>query len=136
MNAIGIKHVPDWKNEDVVLLAGDADGLAEVQAAVTAAQQHGSSQLQRRVRLHEFTIEPGAADIELSADRVLWRLDSAKAAEITAMLTGLVNSGHPCHNFVEDMASPAPTLVLSHDQYLRPSWLTAGKTPLFPEGFE
>ncbi|ORA35422.1 hypothetical protein BST20_17650 [Mycobacterium branderi] len=131
MNAIRIKHVPDFKGEDVVLLAVDDAGLDTFLAALIQAQQHGSSRLQRRGRVHEFVIEAGAADIELSDDRVRWRLDHTKAAEIIEKLKVSSNSEHPGHHYVDDMLSPAPTLVLSHNQYISPSWLTAGKEPIF-----
>jgi hypothetical protein len=45
-------------------------------------------------------------------------------------------SERPGHHYVDDMLSPAPTLVLSRNQYLAPSWLTAGKEPIFDDGPE
>jgi hypothetical protein len=131
MNAIRVKHVRDFKGEDVVLLAMDGAGLATFLAAVTQAERRGSGRLLRARRVHDFVIAAGAADIELADDRVLWRLDRAIAVEMIAALTGLGDNARPCHQFVEGMASPAPTLVLSLDQYISPSWLTAGKEPMF-----
>jgi hypothetical protein len=98
--------------------------------ALARARQHGSSRLQHRRRIHEFVIESGAAHIELAEDRVVWRLDDAKASEILEKIAVLGRSGGPGHHYVDDMASPAPTLVLSVDEYLSPSWLTADKTPI------
>jgi hypothetical protein len=67
---------------------------------------------------HQFLIEAGAADIELGANRVVWRLDRAKAAEIIEDLTAMSNDDRPGHNYV-DISSPTRTLVLSRDEYLR-----------------
>ena len=136
MNAIRIKRVSEFKGEDVVLLAMDRAGLDTFLAALTQAEQQGSSQLQRRGRVHDFVIEAGAADIELDDDRVVWRLDHTRAVEIIEKLKVLSSSGHPGHHYVDDMFSPAPTLVLSRDQYISPSWLTAGKEPIFGDESE
>jgi hypothetical protein len=131
MNVIRVKRVPEFKGEDVVLLAMDRAGVDTFLAAVTQGEQQGSSRLQRSGRVHDFVIEAGAADIELDDDRVVWRLDHTKAVEIIEKLTVSSSSGHPGHHYVDDMSSPAPTLVLSCDQYISPSWLTAGKEPIF-----
>jgi hypothetical protein len=130
MNAIRVKHVRDFKFEDVVLPAMDGDGLQTFLAAVAQAQRHGSGRLQRRKRVHDFVIEAGAADIDLAEVRVVWRLDRAMAGEIIEALTGLGRSDRPGHQYL-DMASPAPTLVLSKGEYIEASWLTAGKEPIF-----
>lgn len=131
MNVIRVKRVSEFKGEDVVLLAMDHAGLDTFLAALTQAEQQGSSQLQRRGRVHDFVIEAGAADIELDDDRVVWRLDHTRAVEIIEKLKVLSSSGQPGHHYVDDMFSPAPTLVLSRDEYISPSWLTAGKEPTF-----
>jgi hypothetical protein len=136
MNAIRVKHGTAFKGDDVVLLATDHAGLDTFLAALTEAEQQGSSQLQRRGRVHDFVIEAGAADIELDDDRVVWRLDHTRAVEIIEKLKVLSSSGHPGHHYVDDMFSPAPTLVLSRDEYISPSWLTAGKEPIFGDDSE
>lgn len=133
MNVIRVKTVREFKGEDVVLLAADSAGLEAFLAALTEAQQHGSSRLQRSRRIHEFVIQAGAADIELDDDRVVWRMDDTKADEIIEKVKVLSSSGRPCHHYVDDMLSPTPTLVLSLDEYLSPSWLTAGKKPIFED---
>ncbi len=131
MNVIRVKHVPEFNDADVVLLAVDGAGLSTLLATMIEAQRHGSSRLQRRGRVHDFVIESGAADIELSDDQVVWRLDHVKAAEIIEKLQALGSSGRSGHHYVDDMSSPAATLVLSRDEYLTPSWLTTGKEPIF-----
>src|SRR6202022_3657437 len=136
MNAIRVKRVSEFKGEDVVLLAMDRAGLDTFLAALTQAEQQGSSQLQRRGRVHDFVIAAGAADIELDDDSVVWRLDHTKAGEIIEKLKGMSSRGHPGHHYVDDMFSPAPTLVLSRDQYISPSWLTAGREPIFGDESE
>jgi len=136
MNAIRVKRVSEFKGEDVVLLAMDRAGLDTFLAALTQAEQQGSSQLQRRGRVHDFVIAAGAADIELDDDSVVWRLDHTRAVEIIEKLKVMSSSGHPGHHYVDDMFSPAPTLVLSRDQYISPSWLTAGREPIFGDESE
>lgn len=133
MTVIRVKGVPDFKgSENVVLLAADNAGLDAFAAALTLAQRNRVSYLKHGRRVHEFVIETGAASIELSDDRVVWRLDDAKACEIIEKAKVLTsNGGRPGHHYVDDMSSPAPTLVLSLDEYLSPSWLTAGKEPIF-----
>jgi hypothetical protein len=136
MNDIRVKHVPEFNDEDVVLLAFDSAGLDTFLTALTEAQQRGSSRLHRPRRVHDFAIEAGAADIELADDRTVWRLSHAKVAEIIEKLTAMSSSERPGHHYVDDMLSPAPTLVLPLDEYLAPSWLTAGKEPIFGDGPE
>lgn len=133
MTVIRVKDVPDFRgSEDVVLLAADNAGLDAFAAALILAQRNRVSYLKHGRRVHEFVIETGAASIELSDDRVVWRLDDAKASEIIEKAKVLTNNGgRPGHHYVDDMSSPAPTLVLSLDEYLSPSWLTAGKEPIF-----
>jgi hypothetical protein len=59
----------------------------------------------------------GAADVELGENRVVWRLDRAKAVEIVEDLTVMRDSDSPGHNYV-DISSPTKTLVLSRDEYV------------------
>jgi hypothetical protein len=103
---------------------------------VPQAEQQGSSAAAAPRRLHDFVIEAGAADIELGDHRVVWRLNHTKAVEIIQKLKVLSSSGHPGHHYLDDMFSPAPTLVLSRDQYISPNWLTAGKEPIFGDESE
>jgi len=110
-----------------------ARGLETFLAALIQAHGQGSSRLARRGRVHDFVIDAAAAGIELSEQRVVWRLSPAKAAEIIEKLTVLGAKGRPGHHDVDDMASPAPTLVLSRDEYFSPGWLTAGKAPIFAD---
>jgi hypothetical protein len=132
MAVIRVEYVPEFRGEDVVLLAADCAGFDAILAALKDVRRYGSSRLQHRRRVHEFLIEAGAADIELADDRVVWRLDDAKAGEIIEKVKVLgTSNGESGHHYVDDMLSPAPTLVLSLNEYLSPSWLTAGKEPIF-----
>jgi hypothetical protein len=63
-------------------------------------------------------IQADAAEIELGENRVVWRLDQAKAAEIVEDLTVMSNDDRPGHNYV-DISTPTNTLVLSRDEYVR-----------------
>jgi hypothetical protein len=131
MNVIRVRHVPESSfGEEVVLVAVDSAGLDTFLTTLFQAEQHGSSCLDHDGTVHDFQITPGAADIELHDDRVLWRMDHARAIEIIEKLRAL-RGGGPGHHYVDDMSSPTHTLVLSQDEYISPSWLTAGKEPLF-----
>lgn len=130
VNAVRVKHVAEYRGDDVVLLAMDGAGVEVFLAALTEAERTGSGRLQRERWVHDIVIEAGAADIEFAPGRVVWRLSREVAGEITERLHGLSAADHPCHNYV-DIASPATELVLSRDEYIEPSWLTAGKEPIF-----
>jgi hypothetical protein len=103
--------------DDVVLLAMDHAGVDTFLRALAQAAQQRSSRLDHGGTVHEFVIEAGAADIELHDDRVVWRLDHAKAEEIIDKLTALQAPG-PGHHYVDDVSSPTQTLVLSCDEYV------------------
>jgi hypothetical protein len=102
----------------VVLLAMDGAGVTTFASALRDAEQRGSSQLDHDGVTHQFVIQAGAADIELGENRVVWRLDHAKAVEIVEDLTVMSNDDCPGHNYV-DISSPTNTLVLSRDEYVR-----------------
>jgi hypothetical protein len=78
--------------DDAVLLVMDTDGVTTFLSALVRAQQQGASRLEHVGTIHDFVIEPGAADIELDEDCVVWRLDHAKAAEIAELLTSMTHS--------------------------------------------
>jgi hypothetical protein len=117
MNIIRVELAPEFRGEDVVLLAMDGAGVTTFVTALTDAEQRGSSQLEHDGVTHQFVIQAGAADIELGANRVVWRLDHAKAAEIVEDLTVMSNNDRPGHNYV-DISTPTNTLVLSRDEYV------------------
>jgi thiol-disulfide isomerase/thioredoxin len=61
-----------------------------------------------------------AAQTHLGPTRVAWRLDHAKAAEISEDLAALScprDSDRTAGHFYVDMTSPAETLVISRDEY-------------------
>jgi hypothetical protein len=118
MNIIRVERAPEFRGEDVVLLAMDGAGVATFITALRAAERRGSSQLEHDGVTHQFVIQPGAADIELGANRVAWRLDHAKEVEIVEDLTVMSNNDRPGHNYV-DISSPTNMLVLSRDEYVR-----------------
>ena len=118
MNIIRAELAPEFRGEDVVLLAMDGAGLNTFIAALGDAEQRGSSQLEHDGVTHQFVIQVGAADIELGENRVVWRLDHAKAVEIAEDLAVMRNNDRPGHNYV-DISTPTNTLVLSRDEYVR-----------------
>ena len=118
MNIIRVELAPEFRGEDVVLLAMDGAGVTTFVTALRDAEQRGSSQLEHDGITHQFVIQVGAADIELGENRVVWRLDHAKAVEIVEDLTVMSNNDRPGHNYV-DISSPTKTLVLSRDEYVR-----------------
>ena len=118
MNIIRVELAPEFRGEDVVLLAMDGAGVTTFVTALRDAEQRGASQLEHNGVTHQFVIQEGAADIELGEDRVVWRLDHAKAVEIVKDLAVMSSSDRPGHNYVE-ISTPTNTLVLSRDEYVR-----------------
>lgn len=118
MTIIRVELAPEFKGEDVVLLAMDGAGVTTFISALRDAEQRGSAELEHGGLTHEFVIQAGAADIELGEDRVVWRLDHAKAVEIVEDLTAMSRNDVPGHDYV-DIATPTETLVLSRDEYVR-----------------
>ena len=115
---IRIGQAPEFKGEDVVLLAMDSAGVSTLLTALRDAEQRGSSQLEHDGATYLFVIQPGAADVELGDNRVVWRVDHAKTAEIVEHLTALSSNDQPGHSYVE-ISRPSNTLVLSRDEYIR-----------------
>jgi NADPH-dependent 2,4-dienoyl-CoA reductase/sulfur reductase-like enzyme len=120
MMIIRAEFAPDFRGDDVVLLAMDGAGVAGFAAALKDAQRQGSSQLLLGGVTHEFVIAADEADIDLDDIRVVWRLDPAKAVEIIEDLDELSSGDRPGHHYV-DISNPTDTLVLSRDEYVRPS---------------
>jgi hypothetical protein len=118
MTIIRVELAPEFRGEDVVLLAMDGAGVTTFISALRDAGQRGSAELEHGGLTHEFVIQAGAADIELGEDRVVWRLDHAKAVEIVEDLTAMSRNDVPGHDYV-DIATPTETLVLSRDEYVR-----------------
>jgi hypothetical protein len=102
--------------EDAVLLAMDDAGVDDVLAAVRQAMHHGSAHLDHGATIHQFVIQAGAADVELGEGAVVWRLDSAVAAEIIDMLAEMHENPGKGHHYV-DISPPAEMLVLSLNEY-------------------
>ena len=102
MSVLRINYMTKFHyGDDVVLVTMDRHGLYELHAALLDAIEHGASRLDHDGVVHEFRIEPGAADIELQPIHVVWKLDQTRATEI-----------------VEDMKTPAEVLILSRDEYV------------------
>ncbi|KZS75049.1 hypothetical protein A4G26_22820 [Mycobacterium kansasii] len=104
--------------DDAVLLAMDTAGVNTVLAAPVQAERQGSSQMAHDGKTHEFLIDPGAADIELHDDKVLWRLDDAKAIEIVELLAAMIHSTTGAGHCYVDISAPTETLVLSRNEYV------------------
>lgn len=118
MNVIRVNYLPRFDyGQDAVLLTLDGPGLDTFRAALSDGIQRGSSRLEHDGVTHDFAICAGAADISLEPTHVTWQLDPAKADEIALDLAVLSQKGRAGHNYV-DMLTPAPTLVVSRDEYL------------------
>ena len=59
----------------------------------------------------------------------LWRFDDAKLAEMLNLIEPLVDTEGPGHQYVDELNSPAETLILSVDEYTR-----GGPFAMFPHG--
>lgn len=134
MSTVRLKRLSDFKGDDVVLLAVDDGGLSAFVEALIEAVQTGTSRLQRRVRSHEFVIvDDGTTHIAIEDACALWRLDRVKAREIFEKAQALGVDGHSGHHYVDEISSPASTLVLSLNEYVEPTWLTEGRGPIFTD---
>jgi hypothetical protein len=100
-----------------------------VLAAPTQAEQQGSARLAHGGTIHQFLIEPGAADIEFHDGTVVWRFDHAKTAEIIELLTEITESANTAGHHYVDISTPAKTLVLSHNEYLDKIATNTGEPP-------
>ena len=121
MSVVRVNFLPEfYLGDDAVLLTLDGSGVDKVRDAVEEARNNRSSRFLHDGVEQEFHIEPGAATLDLSPSRVVWRLDHAKAAEISdnlVALRALNGSGKTAGHFYVDMTSPAETLVISRDEY-------------------
>jgi archaellin len=118
MSVIRVNFLPEFDyGDDAVLLTMDGAGVDTFRTAVSDAIQRGSSQLDHDGVTHVIRIQAGAADVDLEKTRVVWHLDLAKAREINDDLEVSSRKGRAGHNYV-DMSTPAPTLVLSRDEYV------------------
>lgn len=102
--------------DDAVLLAMDTAGVNTVLAALFQAERQGSSRIAHDGKIHEFLIDPGAADIELHDDKAVWRLDDATAIEIIELLTAMTHSTTGAGHYYVDISAPTETLVLSRNE--------------------
>ena len=73
MNIIRVELAPEFRGEDVVLLAMDGAGVTTFVTALSDAEQRGSSQLEHDGVTHQFVIQAAAADIERGGNLVVWR---------------------------------------------------------------
>ncbi|CAN5694248.1 hypothetical protein BH09ACT8_BH09ACT8_32670 [soil metagenome] len=121
MSVVRVNFLPEfYLGDDAVLLTLDGSGIDKVKNAVEEAISNRSSRFLHHGVAQEFHIEPGAATVDLSPTRVVWRLDQTKAAEISQDLVALSDpsgSGITAGHFYVDMTSPAETLVISRDEY-------------------
>lgn len=117
---IRINYLTEFHHgDDAVLLTMDRTGLHQLQGALHTATNTGSSQLEHAGVVHEFHIQPAAADIELHPTRVTWQLDPTRAATIIDHLTSMGEQDHhACHQYVDDMHTPTDLLILSRDEYV------------------
>lgn len=120
MSVIRVNYLTNFHyGDDVVLLTMDRIGVHEFQGALRQAAHDSSSHLEHAGVVHDFHIEAGAADVELQPTHVVWRVDQAKAIEIIDALTGLGEGEcRACHQYVDDMLTPAEVLILSRDEYV------------------
>ncbi|WP_101948028.1 hypothetical protein [Mycobacterium sp. 3519A] len=117
MTIIRAELASEFRGEAVVLLAMDGTGVSTFLTALKTAEQQGAFELEHGGITHQFVIQDDSADVELRDERMVWRLNQIKAAEIIDDLTVLNNNDGPCHDYV-DISSPTDTLVLSRDEYV------------------
>ncbi|WP_425004997.1 hypothetical protein [Mycolicibacterium sp. S3B2] len=120
MTVVRANFLPEFDfGDDAVLLTLDRPGAAAVLGALRTSIGTGSSKTIIDGVVHDIAIIAGRAHMQLRRNQVTWQLDHAKAAEIASGLTVLhdSDSARGGHIYV-DIQHPAPTLVLSRDEYL------------------
>jgi hypothetical protein len=115
--------------DDVVLVVADRDGMRMFQSAVQSAHDHGAASFEFDAIKHHVVRQDGAADIELGPQTVVWRFDDGRLVEMLNLIEPLVDTEGPGHQYVDDLNSPAETLILSVDQYA-----DGGPFAVFPHG--
>jgi len=99
------------------------------QSAVRSAHDDGVAGFELDAIKHHVMRQAGAADIELGSQNVVWRFDDTKLVEMLNLIEPLVDILKPAHNYLDDMNSPAETLILSVDEYTH-----GGPFAVFPHG--
>lgn len=113
---VRVNYLPQFDyGADAVLLSLDGGGVAVVVNTLREAIRQGTARMDCGNVTHEFVISDTRADIHLEPRHVTWHLDRVKADEIADGLTVLDNAGSG-HVYV-DIWHPAPTLVISRDEY-------------------
>lgn len=118
MTVVRANFLPEFDfGDNAVLLTMDGIGVAAVLVTLREAIEKGISQIDIGDVTHDFRISDGRADVHLEPHHVTWQFDRAKSDEVATGLTVLHDSGSAGHIYV-DMQHPAPTLVLSRDEYV------------------
>jgi hypothetical protein len=115
--------------DDVVLVDADRNGMRMFQSAVRCAHEDGAASFEIEKIKHQIVRQDGAADIEFGSHTVVWRFDDVKLVELLNLIEPLVDAIKPAHNYLDDLHSPAETLILSVDQYT-----DGGPFAVFPRG--
>jgi hypothetical protein len=115
--------------DDVVLVAADRDGMRMFQSAVRSAHDDGAASFEFDAIKHHVVRQDSAADIKLGPQTVVWRFDDTKLVELLNLIEPLVDIIKPGHNYLDDLTSPAETLILSVDEYTH-----GGPFAVFPHG--
>jgi hypothetical protein len=96
---------------------------------VQSAHDDGAASFEFDAIKHHVVRQDGAADIELGPQTVVWRFDDGRLVEMLNLIEPLVDTEGPGHQYVDDLNSPAETLILSVDQYA-----DGGPFAVFPHG--
>jgi hypothetical protein len=97
--------------DDVMLLSMDGTGAMTVARALDRCAQAGSAQLIDNARLYTFVVEPGAAHLEITGRRSVWRLDGGKVAELLHRVHALQRTDRADIGGI-DIQAPTDTLLL------------------------
>jgi hypothetical protein len=101
---------------DVVLAAADRDGLRVFQSAVRSGHEGGQATFEVDGVQHRIVRESKAADIELGSQSVALRRRAAD--RILDKVAPLIDTPGPGHQYIDGLTGPAPTLLISVDEYL------------------
>jgi len=102
-----------------ILLNTDHEGLGIFLTAVSKAYESGEATFQFDKITHQVLLQSGAADIELGAQKVIWRFDADALSEIIEFVKSMIENSRPSHQYI-DLNGPVEELVISVDEYQHP----------------
>jgi hypothetical protein len=120
MTIIRVECHENFKEDDVVLLALDTDGVRVFAGALTDAIRAKGTIVRvptTDTSTNLIVVAGREARVEVQPGRVTWHLSEAKATEIFEKLESMQRSSKPAHHYV-DIDGVYDTLIISQNEYV------------------